>query len=639
MSRWASSAVTTAWWGGALGLLAWSVAVLHAHPWFGGWSAVFWLMPWCWLGAARPVVSMAVLLTCLPLAHAGLWTGWRQVDEFELLVAASAGGWCLARWRQRSHGEAPPQALEFGHPAAWLLLWSWAFWGVFQGLRHLDAAVVVPWHEGWRWADHEGAAAPWRALRGSVWPVLTLWLLSPWLARARTLSCWRTAMCAGLCWVGLAVVWERHVTVGVWDMATQYRTAGTFWDMSLGGGAIDAYLAMALPWAWWSLWLARSTASRCMWAGLVALGIYAVVTTFSRGVLVASAVGVLWLHGLAVRPVWRQVSPHRRLMHGWIAGALTLWWLALVVSASFAVSRLEQSTADAVGRWRHWGQQLTLMTSTTHWVAGLGLAQVPAAYSASTGSAEMAGRARWVPPAAGLPAHLLLAGPPTRADLGGAFGLNQAVSWGSSGPDGFALTARSNRDLTVRISRCDQWLFHPMQCESLDVNWPASLGVVTRSWEWPASAPKPPGGAARSRVPQQVTLSVLSPGAEIRVFEVRWRQAGKTMTGRNWQFTEGLSGWWPVATRHFVPWHSDNLFLEVGLERGVVGLIIFGGMALWALRSGAALRWAGLHAAVGSMALLGLLISAHEFPRVAFLLHFLLGWTLLLGSARVKGSA
>jgi hypothetical protein len=639
VSRRSASAVTTAWWGGALSLLAWSVAVLHAHPWFGGWSAVLWLMPWFLLGAVRPVVSMAVLLACLPLAHAGLWTGWRQVDEFELLVAASAAGWCLARWWQRPWGATAPEARHSGHPAAWALLCAWALWGVFQGGRHVDAAVLLPWHEGWRWADHEGGVAPWRALRGSVWPLLALWLLAPWLVRAHTLSCWRMAMCVGLCGVSLTVAWERHLMVGVWDMATQYRTAGPFWDMSLGGGAIDAYLAMALPWAWWSLWLARSKAAWCLWAALVALGIYTVVTTFSRGVLIASAVGVLWLHGLAVWPVWRQVSPRRRLMHGWVTGALVIWWLALVVSASFAVSRLEQSAADAVGRWRHWGQQLSLMTSASQWMTGLGLAQVPAAYSASTTLAEMAGRAQWVPPSSSYPAHLLLRGPPTRADLGGAFGLTQSVSWASGGPDRFELTARSTRGLTLRISRCDQWLFHPMQCESLDVNWPASPEAATRSWGWPASADGFSGTWGRTWGPQLVTLSVVSPGADAQVFAVHWSQAGKAMGGHNWQFAEGLSGWWPVATRHFVPWHSDNLYLEVGLERGVIGLLIFGGMLLWALRSGAALPWAGLHASVVGVALLGLLISAHEFPRVAFLLHFLLGWTLLLGSARGKGSA
>ena len=56
-------------------------------------------------------------------------------------------------------------------------------------------------------------------------------------------------MVAGLALVCLVVLWERAVYAGLFDFSLPYRTSAWFWEMHVGGGAIDAYLAMALPFA------------------------------------------------------------------------------------------------------------------------------------------------------------------------------------------------------------------------------------------------------------------------------------------------------------------------------------------------------------------------------------------------------
>jgi uncharacterized membrane protein YhaH (DUF805 family) len=95
-------------------------------------------------------------------------------------------------------------------------------------------------------------------------------------------------------------------------------------------------------------------------------------------------------------------------------------------------------------------------------------------------------------------------------------------------------------------------------------------------------------------------------------------------------FTRGLAGWFPAAQGYYVPWHIDNLYLELLIERGVLALLAF------VLCMGCTLR--RLFDASGSgspiapflMASLcgcwcvGLVSSVMDVPRVAFLMFLLM---------------
>ena len=58
--------------------------------------------------------------------------------------------------------------------------------------------------------------------------------------------------------MGLLVLGERAAYPGLLDFSQPYRTTAAFWEMHVGGGAIDAYLALATPFAVWALISARS---------------------------------------------------------------------------------------------------------------------------------------------------------------------------------------------------------------------------------------------------------------------------------------------------------------------------------------------------------------------------------------------
>ena len=94
-------------------------------------------------------------------------------------------------------------------------------------------------------------------------------------------------------------------------------------------------------------------------------------------------------------------------------------------------------------------------------------------------------------------------------------------------------------------------------------------------------------------------------------------------------FTEGLARWFPAAQGYYVPWHIDNLYLELLIEHGLPACVAFVLCMAIALRR---LVCAGgrevpiapfLAASMCGALFVGLVSSVMDVPRVAFLLLLL----------------
>ena len=53
----------------------------------------------------------------------------------------------------------------------------------------------------------------------------------------------------GLLGVALATLWERLAFTGLLNLSTDYRTTALFWEMHVGGAALDGFLALTVPFA------------------------------------------------------------------------------------------------------------------------------------------------------------------------------------------------------------------------------------------------------------------------------------------------------------------------------------------------------------------------------------------------------
>lgn len=393
-----------------------------------------------WLVAVGTVWRPAAWLfwwpTLMPVLSFFPWTGWWLVDESDLFVlAVLAGGY--ARWAWQAPAAVVPAAPR------------WLVWGgtglalcVAQAVwRGWADAPPLPPHSGvWDalgqglYADHLSAWNSVRVAKGFVW----LLLLAPlvWRALSEAPSSAGRAllrgMVAGLALVGALVLWERWSQLGLLDFVSGYRTSAAFWEMHVGGGAIDAYLALAAPLALWAVWTAPSAVRGWGAMGLLWLAVYTLLTTYSRGVMGAFVVVLLaWALVACLCPLPQGVrAPGQRRVLTATLAALLVQGAAVLGTGAFLGGRLEQSHHDLLGRWAHWQRGVSLVLAPVSAGAGVwggvGMGRFTAQYQRLGLEGEVPGRALWAASGAGA-GSVLLTGPASWDGLATRFGLLQRV--------------------------------------------------------------------------------------------------------------------------------------------------------------------------------------------------------------------
>jgi hypothetical protein len=647
LKSWSSAASTLV---AALALGGGGVIAAH-HPLdarvallaFGTWVACAWRWPRAWL---------FVVPALLPAAGLAPWTGWQMVDEFDLLLLGTlAAG--HARLAQAGGGR-------------WLL-----------GAMALLALALIGLLRGW--LDAGGGGLDWfhsypdagnslRVARGLVYAALCAPLLPAACGDgASGAARLRGGMLTGLALVVAVCLWERWAYPGLFDFAQIYRTTAMFWEMHVGGAAIDAYLAFAVPFVAWALHDARSRWAWAAWA-LFALALaYAVLTTFSRGLYASALLGLLALGALmwwreALHWVTRLVAAVAgTLFYGLMLAAVHESWGALGVAVTLALSvavgvavgrpgwgwrrygalalvagllteavtvlgpgsfmrdRWRSSDPDLTSRWGHWAQALKAIDGPVDALLGIGLGRLPARYAASGPAHEWSGTAQW---AAGDPAFVRLGGPTTRRQRGGGFALAQRVTLPPGGPWQVTLVARATVPVEARAELCERHLLYDARCQSAWLHWSKPVD----RWQTATVPLRGPAIRAGWRGRASVfTLSVVNAGGELQLAGVQLKaQDGRPLL-RNGAFEGGLAHWLPSAQEYFLPWHVDNLYLEWLIETGLLGLAVFVGLCVQAARS---LARAGrtvaevpyLAASLIAVLLIGTVSSIIDVPRVAFLL-------------------
>nr|WP_315232555.1 hypothetical protein [uncultured Albidiferax sp.] len=596
--------------------------------------------------AWRPSLWLFAVPAGLPFLNFAPWTGWLVFDEFDLLMLAvlAAGYFRIARqpmgapffWRRK---------LSFSTLAIVVL----ASAGLLALLRGVQDAG------GWRWGWFQGYADPlnsWRIFKSLLWASLCMPLLQQDLRRSPVQACKRLAagMLAGLVCVTLVVLWERAAFPGWFNFTAKYRTTALFWEMHVGGAAIDAYLALSTPFVVWALRTARRPWQWAWGAVLALLVAYAGLTTFSRGVYL-SMLAPLFLLGLLlwaqkagldprllVRAMWQ-----RRRPVGWRSKAAWALSLALVAEVagvltggSFMADRLADTERDFGSRVEHWQRGLDLVQNPVDLLLGKGLGRLPANYARSSPLGEWSGHVAWQPAGLQSPAHLQLFGPDTDSELDGLYAITQRVQLVPGQRYQAALQVRVQRPVDVYLQLCERHLLYPARCQDGYVQ----LRPSTKVWQQlsvPLRGRNFTGGPWYAPRFGVLAVSIWGAGEHVDFQSIQLRTSrGKELLA-NADFADGPARWFPVARSYYLPWHIDNLYLELLIERGLLGLLLtlaVLGAALWSLVLGRARQpplAPYLAASLSGVALVGLVSSVLDVPRVAFLLFFFAFFALRLG--------
>ena len=279
----------------SLGCLATGGFLAWHHPLAPALAIVAFVL-WSTAVFLRPVAWLFVVPALLPIIDLAQWTGWLVVEEFDILVlGAAAGAYASIVWRGGAHIGAAPElhAARLSGVSA-MLIGLFGVSTLVAVYRGISAAGTMDF--GWFDGYYDTA----NSLRIAKSFLLALVILPPLLAGMRqygirALHALAAGLTAGLCFASLAVLWERVAFPGLLNFSSDYRVTGLFWEMHVGGAALDGFLALTLPFAIMEI---RSLPSRNRWflaGGTLLLAGYACLVTFSRGVYLAVPVSLMLL--------------------------------------------------------------------------------------------------------------------------------------------------------------------------------------------------------------------------------------------------------------------------------------------------------------------------------------------------------
>lgn len=278
-------------------------------------TAAAYLWPSAWLIAVPAI---------LPLIGQAPWSGWITFEELDLLIlAVAAGGYFRGHFARRLGRSAEAESRV---PIAAIMLGGLALVSVAVSMVRgfLDAG-------GFEFGWFQAYDGPMNSLRIGKILVLAL-LVLPLFNRLlgqnpdRTLRSLGIGLACGLLTASMAALAERYVYTGLLNFSSDYRTTALFWEMHVGGAALDGWLMLTLPFAAWALRRSRTAWSWCMAVVLLGLGGYASLTTFSRGVYLAlGAMIAVLVIGLWGTRKYSGEPAEGRLSHiSWVA-ALTVF--------------------------------------------------------------------------------------------------------------------------------------------------------------------------------------------------------------------------------------------------------------------------------------------------------------------------
>jgi VanZ family protein len=566
------------------------------------YAAALWRWPSLWL---------AVLPMVLPAFDLAPWTGWIEIGEPDLFVLVTVAILVLRQ---------PPGAADFrfrGLAAAALVL------TVLSCIAGVALGLTAP-------GPPSGSDNPYlhpdnalRVAKGLVTALVLLPFLRERLRRRPDALTWLgVGMIAGLTLVAAAAIMERALFPGVLDVSADYRVAATFSAMHVGGGYIDAYIAMTLPFLLVCMIRPRLTRLVAMMVFAAAAG-YALVVTFSRTAYAAASISI------AVACLgWRSASRHGNTS---IRGSVVLPLVLLAVVAGAVgigilmpvmTDRMGRATPDLAGREASWIQGLALREPglfATLFGTGFGtyprtvLARKPDGRFPTNFVLGRDGGYRFLSLSAGTPLY---------------FGQKVTVE-----PDRIyrlflGLRSSSGGSAALTVILCEKWLLYSDSCRSTILT-PATIG----KWE-DFGVPISTAGLGRSslfgwlRRPVELSLVDQVSGTTIDIGDVRLLDAVGHDVLTNGDFSRGTERWFFTDDDHLA-WRIENQYVMIFVESGVLGLAALLALTAAALLGAArGIRHGEPMAACVAGAVTGFLVCAGfdgllDAPRLATLFYLI----------------
>lgn len=299
---------------------------------------------------SQPHTWLLVLPAVLPIIDFAPWSGWITFEDLDILIfAAATGGYARLAWPMR--GKRPTGSDKHRHSQG-VFVGVWLLAGLFALATAVSIYRGFVDAGGFSFGWYQGYHEPMNSVRVGKSIFLAMLLLPLWQVACkqnpeRAQGLLSSGLMLGLAAAAMTTVWERAAFTDLLNFSTDYRTTGMFWEMHVGGAALDGFLALTVPFAVRELMAARSSARWGLAAAVLALAAYACLTTFSRGVYLAVPVGMLVFYGLMLKqglPQFAQNEAESKALRGQSPWQPIFAGMLLVISFTVGASWMFQSS-------------------------------------------------------------------------------------------------------------------------------------------------------------------------------------------------------------------------------------------------------------------------------------------------------
>lgn len=558
-----------------------------------------------------PGAWLILIPAALPLLDLAPWTGRFFWDEFDMLMLAT---WAVALWQGQFRASAWMVPKLGGLLGLFVLVLVVSLFVGLLPLQQLDANAFATY-----WSHYNSL----RLAKGVVWGLLVYGLFRSQADQNKAFKKLSLGMALGALGVSLWALREEALFAGTTATA-DYRVTASFSSMHTGGGHIEAYLVMALPFVWGLFFLLRNPLYRALLGANFLLGAYALFFTVARGGAIALIVALMiliwgtWLAG-------RRQSRHRSRSAAPLAmGLLTLAVMVVGVSGVFWRERLQQTGTDAGIRLHHWVEVLGMRNAGVMTAFfGQGLGSFPAV-SLANQLPDQAGTYRYV--SEGGNTYLAL-------NSAGTLYMAQRVEPRPGQTLKLELSVRApSTKAGLETSLCEKSLFNSRKCQWLKVDFKPGVQEWQSRNQTFKSGDVGAGNFLAQR-PVQFSLYNPVPGTVVDVDNVRLLDESGQNLVRNGDFSQGGDFWFFKSGYHLV-WHAKNLWVHLLFEQGWLGVVLFTLMVVLALVRLARAAGRGeleatvLLACTTAWIVVGGVDSLVDAPRIALLVYA----TLFIGA-------
>lgn len=601
------------------------VYLLLKYP-LSPWILALFLIGYGYFLSKKPDGWLIAVPALLPVMDFAPWTGWFFTDEFDLTILATLA----VCWSRKQRGKIPWPGLSRLAVVLLVLVYSVS---VMRGLLPLPQPDANAFNN---YYSHYNSL---RMAKGVFWA----FLLAPCLFTAfkqnpQAKSFLTLGILLGLTAMLTFSVIERSVFTGLWNFSIPYRISALFSSMHTGGGHIEAYLVLTLPFIGLMFFYPPR------WAKVAALmlfsaGVYVLLATFSRGGYLAFAVEFLVL--LAGMAVYKnsQLRTEQRLgcwqpvAAGLVVVSITGLLFIPVIQGRVVQQRFSTVSEDKVIREHHWLDALNMMDNG--WATslfGMGVGSYPRAYFLSNNENVVPGSYK-IETESG---HRYL-----RLKGGDALYMGQYIDFKADRYYRLAMDLRSpnGKAVSLEIPICEKSLLYSFNCISPSITTTNQSGWQTHERDiFSGKVGFKHFGIGK---PMQLALFAgYDPETVIDIDNIELiDETGKNLLA-NGNFSHDLDRWL-FSTDNHLPWHVKNIWVQVYFDQGWLGVISLAALFLAATvklfdRIRQSPEASVYLSALAGFTVVGCVDSSFDAPRLTLLFLLIITVSLLEDGHTVK---